>query len=704
MTISSEYSPDRYLGNGVTTEFAYGFKIVDEDHLVVQIADADDTAYTLTKGTHFTVDGVGEESGGTVTILDIRSVTGESVVETVPTDWSITLRLGIPFKQLTDFHNLGAFYPETHEDAFDLAVQLIQQVNELADRAYKASATSGETGDDLDADFEAIVADCQSAQAAALAAQAAAEAAQANAETAETNAETAETNAETAETNAETAANVAIAARDAVVISVHEETASLAQDTIDVTASGFILDTNKNNIQVYVDGERQLTSSWTRTSDTVITLGSALSGGEELEVYSATPGAGGSVDIAAHEAAYNHTKIATSVQTDDTDVSGNSWVVDEDDMASDLATKVPTQQSVKAYVDAAGGGGSDYPSDTLDKTDDYTIVTDDLGKRIRLTAATAADKTFTLPSVGSGEDNGLVVLVNDSAYLLTVQPSDSDTVWQSVGGNPGIELLPGATATLCYDHTATQWDLIHGVGGQVRVEGTRLYLTADKASLISTGNDQTALDSTYRHQFRAAGTAALTHSGVFGRGAMVFNGADGYFVNATASETYASDYDVFGSTSGDVTISLWAKCDDAAGSTEMLMSHYEDATNKWSIYRASDGSLALLLANATSATDINISGGALAQSTWHHVALCKLGAETGIYIDGSQVAYDASFTADTFTGSLFIGQDGSGSDWFDGRMDDIAIVYGNVFGAAPNSTPDDSFTAPPRALNLVYGG
>lgn len=35
----------------------------------------------------------------------------------------------------------------------------------------------------------------------------------------------------------------------------------------------------------------------------------------------------------------------------DTDVSGNGWVVDEDNMSSDLATKVPTQQSVKAYVD-----------------------------------------------------------------------------------------------------------------------------------------------------------------------------------------------------------------------------------------------------------------------------------------------------------------------------------------------------------------
>ena len=33
--------------------------------------------------------------------------------------------------------------------------------------------------------------------------------------------------------------------------------------------------------------------------------------------------------------------------------------IDEDDMVSDSATHVPTQQSVKAYVDANGGGASD---------------------------------------------------------------------------------------------------------------------------------------------------------------------------------------------------------------------------------------------------------------------------------------------------------------------------------------------------------
>lgn len=48
---------------------------------------------------------------------------------------------------------------------------------------------------------------------------------------------------------------------------------------------------------------------------------------------------------------------AGAVMNTDTSTASMSFVIDEDDMASDSATKVPTQQSVKAYVDANAGGG-----------------------------------------------------------------------------------------------------------------------------------------------------------------------------------------------------------------------------------------------------------------------------------------------------------------------------------------------------------
>ena len=53
----------------------------------------------------------------------------------------------------------------------------------------------------------------------------------------------------------------------------------------------------------------------------------------------------------------------------DTDVKANSWVIDEDNMASDLDTKVPTQQSVKKYVD-----DQILTEDTLAELNDTTIT------------------------------------------------------------------------------------------------------------------------------------------------------------------------------------------------------------------------------------------------------------------------------------------------------------------------------------------
>ena len=49
---------------------------------------------------------------------------------------------------------------------------------------------------------------------------------------------------------------------------------------------------------------------------------------------------------------------AGAVMNSDSTTADMSFVIDEDNMASDSATKVPTQQSVKAYVDANAGGAT----------------------------------------------------------------------------------------------------------------------------------------------------------------------------------------------------------------------------------------------------------------------------------------------------------------------------------------------------------
>ena len=56
-------------------------------------------------------------------------------------------------------------------------------------------------------------------------------------------------------------------------------------------------------------------------------------------------------DTIAQDTAGNAATVTNGVYTNRISSSGLGWVLDEDNMATDSATKVPTQQSVKAYVD-----------------------------------------------------------------------------------------------------------------------------------------------------------------------------------------------------------------------------------------------------------------------------------------------------------------------------------------------------------------
>lgn len=71
-------------------------------------------------------------------------------------------------------------------------------------------------------------------------------------------------------------------------------------------------------------------------------------------------------NVTQHQAALSITESqisdlgATITLNADTDVSSNAWVLDEDDLVSNSNTKVPTQQSVRAYVDGAVASNVNY--------------------------------------------------------------------------------------------------------------------------------------------------------------------------------------------------------------------------------------------------------------------------------------------------------------------------------------------------------
>ncbi|KKL94237.1 hypothetical protein LCGC14_1866690, partial [marine sediment metagenome] len=86
----------------------------------------------------------------------------------------------------------------------------------------------------------------------------------------------------------------------------------------------------------------------------------------------------------------------------------------------------------------------------------------------------------------------------------------------------------------------------------------------------------------------------------------------------------------------------------------------------------------------------------IADLNWHHIAVCKVGADFGLYLDGTQVAYDLIVDTDTdvYDGDLFVGQSGLDASWFDGHIDHLRIIKSNIFGAAPVVGLTDTITEP----------
>lgn len=131
MTLATSHCKNGpYDTNGSTTEFAYTFRIDDETELVVfQYDTTAETYETLVLGTDYTVDGVGSDSGGNVTIPG-----------PLASGYTITILREIELVQTFDAPRSGAWSPAEYEDAMDRIVMMIQQLQEAVARSVKDAA------------------------------------------------------------------------------------------------------------------------------------------------------------------------------------------------------------------------------------------------------------------------------------------------------------------------------------------------------------------------------------------------------------------------------------------------------------------------------------------------------------------------------------------------------------------------------------
>lgn len=126
--VDDELRIREYPGDDTATPRAYGFKILDPDDLRVTRTNADGSETLLVRGTHYTVSGAGNPSGGNVTPLAPIAA---------GTSWRIEgdMSLGQP----TDYTAGDDFPAESHERGLDRSMIAHQEVRrDLSDFAGRA--------------------------------------------------------------------------------------------------------------------------------------------------------------------------------------------------------------------------------------------------------------------------------------------------------------------------------------------------------------------------------------------------------------------------------------------------------------------------------------------------------------------------------------------------------------------------------------
>ena len=138
MTISTTTTKNQHNGNASATTFAYNFKILDQSHLEVIKTNASGVDTTLSITTHYTVSGVGNDTG---------SITYPVSGTALAADEKITIRRKQNFLQSTDLQNQGGFFAEVHETAFDKQTQFALQNQEELDRTLRGPVTDPTSSD-----------------------------------------------------------------------------------------------------------------------------------------------------------------------------------------------------------------------------------------------------------------------------------------------------------------------------------------------------------------------------------------------------------------------------------------------------------------------------------------------------------------------------------------------------------------------------
>ncbi|MCK5608536.1 hypothetical protein KAR91_42030 [Candidatus Pacearchaeota archaeon] len=454
-TVSITTSRVQYSCNGSTTVFAYPFKVYEDDDLEAISTDTSDVESTLILNTEYTVSSAGDDSGGNVTLA-----TGG----TCPNGNTLTLLRNIDITQDTDYSDGQTLTADGLESPPDKSRIIDQQFNENMDRSIRVIKSSTLT--DLTIIPEADEALFFNSAGTGL------------------------------ETRSLGSSTIAVPASESIVADMINTAGTQATLTKLLSGNAAIWQkgadvASATALPLLSDGNSvDVTGTTTITSINSVGVGTWVMlqfDGALILTHHATnlilPG-GVSITTAAgdHALMYEYASGLWRGAIFERGTGLPLSFIDEDDMASDSAINVPSQQSVKAYADAHGLIQEVNITDGAVNTGTTTIPSDDT-----IPQNTEGDEYLSLAITPTNANSKLVIEAS-----INVQNSVSN-----------------ATNIMALFQDTTASALAAVLATQVQTDGDQLYL---------------------RYEMVAGTTSATTfkiRSGGSSAGTTTFNGSGG---------------------------------------------------------------------------------------------------------------------------------------------------------------------------------
>jgi predicted phage tail protein len=220
----------------------------------------------------------------------------------------------------------------------------------------------------------------------------------------------------------------------------------------------------------------------------------------------------------------------------------------------------------------------------------------------------------------------------------------------------------------------------------------KLLLNFEGADAATTMVD----DSPKGHEATFGGGAELdTAIKKFGSASGLLDGVDSYWSFANDGNSFG----MFNNLVEDWTLDFYIAMGDHVGA-EALFGQYLDADNRTYLEHL-HGTGFTLSVRINTVEIISITGiGEIADNDLHHIAICKVGAEVGIYKDGTQIGYALMASAAEYVydeTDFMIGQNGNAGLYTYANYDHFRIQKYNVFSAAPVVGLTDTITQPAAA-------